>query len=271
MVLATGATQDPSAASILLKTTTTSVSSASFTQQLAAALEQYLGQSKTGANLEIDIAPAQSQNPGASQFLVTVKSASPAPAVPAPAVQSSALSSMPFIQSAPVLAKAAPAERSGSTIPPATPIDAGSNNTSGAATTPAPSGYENVPFGSGFTTVPGLDMELASMNKQSSILAQINPDALSTTAAAAGDPMAGATVPNTNLKWNDLTQNQQLAYQHAELCGLPAGQSMSQFLANYVGPSTWWNASYSNPNMFGAPPASGSVNMYNSPYIDMNG
>jgi hypothetical protein len=268
MVLATGAAQDSSAASILLKTTTSSVSSASFTQQLAAALEQYLGQSKPGSNLEIDIAPSQGQNPGASQFLVTVKTSDPAPAV-----QTAVRSSMPFVQSstqsAPMLAADAVEARPVSTIPPVTPGD-GSNNTSGAATTPAPLGYENVPFGSGFTTVPALDNELASMNEQSSILAQINPDALSTATAQAGDPMAGQTVPNTNLKWNDLTQNQQLAYQHAELCGLPAGQSMSQFLGNYVGPSTWWNASYSNPNMFGAPPASGSVNMYNSPYIDMN-
>jgi hypothetical protein len=53
--------------------TTPSGSMASFTDQLAAALEGYLGQSGNGSHLEIDIQTTQSQNSGVRQFIVTVK------------------------------------------------------------------------------------------------------------------------------------------------------------------------------------------------------
>lgn len=53
---------------------------ASFTDQLAAALEGYLAQSGNNSNLEIDIQAAQSQNSGVRQFIVTVKSPDAAPA-----------------------------------------------------------------------------------------------------------------------------------------------------------------------------------------------
>jgi len=52
--------------------TTSSGSTDSFTQQLAAALEGYLGQSSDNSNLEIDIQSTQSQDSGVRQFLVTV-------------------------------------------------------------------------------------------------------------------------------------------------------------------------------------------------------
>jgi hypothetical protein len=254
MVLATGGAQNSNASAILLRTTTPSISSASFAQQLAAALEQYLGQPGNGSNLEIDIQPSQSQNSGGSQFLVTVKSSTAAPAA--------ALTAPPAGTQAPL----APAPAT------LTATAGGRASAAGSASQipPAPPGFDNVPFGSSFSTVPALDAQLAAFNKENDILAKINPDCLSTVAAQLGDPMAGQGLPGTNLKWNDLTQDQQLAYQHAQLCGLPQGQSMDQFLAAYVGPAEWWNASYANPNMFGAPPAAGSVNMYNSPYIDMN-
>ena len=264
MLLSPAAAHDSSAAAILLRTTTPAISSTSFSQQLAAALEQYMGQPGNSSNLEIDIQPSSSQNSGASQFLVTVKTV-------APAIQSTLQVPVPVIQSAPATLTASAA----ATLPASSPLlqvtPNASNNTSAGATTPPPPGYENVPFGGSATTVPSLDTELAAINHENGILAQIDPDSLSTAASQAGDPMLGQSIPNTNLKWNDLTQNQQLAYQHATLVGLPQGQTMSQYLANYVGPSAWWNASYSNPGMFGAPPAAGSVNMYNSPYIDANG
>jgi len=60
--------------------TTPSGSMASFTDQLAAALEGYLGQSGNGSHLEIDIQTAQSQNSGVRQFIVTVKNPESAPA-----------------------------------------------------------------------------------------------------------------------------------------------------------------------------------------------
>jgi hypothetical protein len=53
--------------------TTPSGSTASFTDQLAAALEGYLAQATNGSKLEIDIQTTQSQNSGVRQFIVTVK------------------------------------------------------------------------------------------------------------------------------------------------------------------------------------------------------
>ena len=82
--------------------TTHSGSTASFTDQLAAALEGYLAQSGNASNLEIDIQATQSQNSGVRQFIVTVKnpvsasgqsaaaaSTSGAPPASAPSVPSS--------------------------------------------------------------------------------------------------------------------------------------------------------------------------------------
>jgi hypothetical protein len=60
--------------------TTPSGSMASFTEQLAAALEGYLAQSSNNSNLEIDIQSTQSQNSGVRQFIVTVKNPDSAPA-----------------------------------------------------------------------------------------------------------------------------------------------------------------------------------------------
>jgi hypothetical protein len=55
-----------------------------FAEQLAATLESYLSRSGTSSHLEIDIDSSPSQNSGARQFTVTVKTAdNPAPAVAA--------------------------------------------------------------------------------------------------------------------------------------------------------------------------------------------
>jgi len=272
MISATQSTQNSNASGILLKTTTPSVSSSSFTQQLAAALEQYLGQSGSSSNLEIDIQPSQSQNSGGSQFLVTVKTATPGSGA-----ASTAAGSTPTTPTTPpsMMAGVGPIFVSTAPTPKAvssTVDNGGSGTTLDPVTTPTdsggvPAGYENVPFGLSSTTMPTLATELAAFNKSNAMMAQINPAALSNASGQAGDPMNGVQVPGTSLNWNDLTQNQQLAYQHAMLSGIPGGQSMSDFLAANVGPSAWWNASYSNPNMFGAPPAAGAVTMYNSPYV----
>ncbi|HEY4363311.1 MAG TPA: hypothetical protein VGN17_20255 [Bryobacteraceae bacterium] len=277
MISPTHAGQNSSAAGIFQNPATPSVSSSSFTQQLAAALEQYLGQSGSSSNLEIDVKPSQSQNPGGSQFLVTVKAATPdSGAQPATANSTASAASIPASMTAgvgPIFVSTAPTPKIvSSTVDNSGGDGSGGGTTLQPVTTPTdsngvPDGYENVPFGLSSTTMPTLATELSAFNKSNSMLAQINPGALSNTAAQAGDPMYGVQVPGTSLNWNDLTQNQQLAYQHAMLSGLPAGQSMSDFLAANVGPSAWWNASYASPNMFGAPPAAGSVTMYNSPYV----
>jgi hypothetical protein len=69
---------------------TSSGSTASFTDQLAATLEGFLNQSANGSHLEIDIQSTQSQDSGVRQFLVTVKDpASTADSVHTPAQASS--------------------------------------------------------------------------------------------------------------------------------------------------------------------------------------
>lgn len=84
MVSATGSAASSNTTNILLNTTTPSVTDTSFTEQLATALEKYLGKLQGGSQLEIDIQPASSQNSGTGQFLVTVKApTAPAPSVPA--------------------------------------------------------------------------------------------------------------------------------------------------------------------------------------------
>ena len=70
--------------------TTPSGSTASFTDQLAAALEGYLAQSGNSSNLEIDIQATQSQNSGVRQFIVTVKNPDSAPAQTTAAASASA-------------------------------------------------------------------------------------------------------------------------------------------------------------------------------------
>lgn len=80
MVSRIGGAPFASGTNAFLNKTTPSLSDASFTQQLAAALEQSLNSSGNGSRLEIDIQPAQGQNSGAGQFLVTVKTlGSPSP------------------------------------------------------------------------------------------------------------------------------------------------------------------------------------------------
>ena len=98
--------------------TTPSGTTASFTDQLVAALEGYLGQSGNGSNLEIDIQTTQSQNSGERQFIVTVKNPDSTPAqagtaasTASPVVPATASGSAP---AAPVQASAAPASSSSS-------------------------------------------------------------------------------------------------------------------------------------------------------------
>jgi hypothetical protein len=93
--------------------TTHSASTASFTDQLAAALEGYLAQSGNGSNLEIDIQATQSQNSGVRQFIVTVKNPVSASGQTAAAAVSLASSS----------AQATPAAVTASSTPASAPLD----------------------------------------------------------------------------------------------------------------------------------------------------
>jgi hypothetical protein len=110
--------------------TTPSGSTASFTDQLAAALEGYLAQSAHDSDLEINIQATQSQNSGVRQFIVTVKnpdSASGQTAAAASAVvpaQSTPAQSTPA-QSTPVQATPAPASAASTqaSAPASAPLD----------------------------------------------------------------------------------------------------------------------------------------------------
>jgi hypothetical protein len=216
MVSATGATPFTGMADSLFSTTTPSVSSDSFTQQLEAALEQYLKQSGSNTQLEINIQPSQSQESGSSQFLVTV-------------TQQPATT-------------------------PSGPVSAPPSTASSAPTTldTPPDQFVTVPFGNGFSNVPTLASELATQDAmmESTMMtpaAILNQDLVS----QAGDPMAGQPVPDTNLNWDELTQDQRVAYMYAANVGLPQGQTMQQYLESNVGPSIMANAPSNDPTLFG--------------------
>jgi hypothetical protein len=66
--------------SFTLNTPTNSASTTSFAQQLAAALENYLGSSGQASNLQVNIQSTGSQTPGARQFIVTVTNPETPPA-----------------------------------------------------------------------------------------------------------------------------------------------------------------------------------------------
>ena len=217
-------------AGILPPGTTSSLSSSSFAQQIESALEGYFGSAGNASALTINIQPVTGQNSGSGQFLVTVTP------------------SAADISSAPVSLEPV-------TPPSPTPTPAGgTGDNGGAAQTPPPdappSGYQNVPFGSGYTTVPTLATELARQNAMMAMMspaAILNQDKIS----AAGDPMAGKSIDGTTLNWDDLTQDQQLAYIYAMNYGLPQGQTMQTYLDSNLGPKVMANAPSTNPTLFG--------------------
>jgi len=215
MVSATSGTQ-ANGANILLSAPASTASVNSFAEQLAATLEQYLNQSRNGSQLEVDIqsAPPSSTEQGSSsgQFLVTVRT--PQSLDP----NSSAASQTP------------------------SPL-------SQAGLTPADE-YVQVPFGNSMITVPTLATELA---RQHAAMAVMTPAAIlqQDQLAAAGDPMAGQTIQGTNHNWDDLTQDQQLAYIYAMNYGVPGNQTMQDYLDANVGPHIRANAPCTHPTMFG--------------------
>lgn len=225
MVSATGATPFTGVADTLFSTTTPSVSSDSFTQQLEVALEQYLKQSGSNTQLEINIQPSQSQESGTSQFLVTVTEQPAAASTPA-------------------------ASTATTTTAASTPAESGSSASTSVA---APQEqFVTVPFGNGFSNVPTLATELANQDAmmESTMMtpaAILNQDLVS----QAGDPMAGQPVPDTNLNWDNLTQDQRVAYMYATNVGLPQGQTMQQYLESNVGPAIMANAPSNDPTFFG--------------------
>jgi|SRR5579862_2117098 len=91
---------DLAASSVSPQTTTASIDS--FAEQLASALEAFLGQAQKGSQIEIDVNPAQGQSSGVRQFTVTIKSPS----------------STPILAPTPPAAPAAPPAPATTTAPP---------------------------------------------------------------------------------------------------------------------------------------------------------
>lgn len=219
MVSATSSTSALDNTITLFSGTTSAASATSFAQQLAATLEQYLGQSNQSA-VQIDIQPESSQNSdsgsSSGQFLVTATT---------PQAASSTASD----------------------TAPSTPAD---TTASGVSQSGAPDGYVTIPFGNSMTTVPTLATELANEAAYGAVMspaAILNQDKVT----QAGDPMSGTTIQGTNMKWDNLTQDQQLAYIYAMDYGLPSGQTMQDYLNANLGPQAMWNAPYSDPTLFG--------------------
>jgi hypothetical protein len=106
--------------SFTLNTPTNSASTASFAQQLAAALESYLASSGTASNLQVNIQATGSQSSGNRQFLVTVTN--PETTTPVPSTQPS--TPQPITPPSPAITPALTAAVIPSTTPPATEQDA---------------------------------------------------------------------------------------------------------------------------------------------------
>ncbi len=136
--------------------------------------------------------------------------------------------------------------------PVAGPAATVANSAQAAAASAPQEDFVTVPFGTSYSTVPTLATELANQDAmmQSPMMTQaaiLNQDLVS----QAGDPMAGQPVLGTNLKWDNLTQDQRVAYMYATNVGLPQGQSMQQYLEANVGPKIMANAPCNNPTLFG--------------------
>jgi hypothetical protein len=214
--LAPGA--DTSRSNTILTAPISTVSTTSFAQQLASALEQFIGNSQNGSQFELDIQPSSNHSTAGSQFVVTVKAISPATQTAPPTSMQSAGSG---------------------TADPVQPISSGT----------AASDTVQVPFGIGTTTVPSLSKVMAQQEAEMAVMtpaAILNQDRVS----AAGDPMAGVTIPGTNFNWDKMTQEQQLAYIYASNYGLPASQNMQDYLNSNFGPHIMANAPCNNPMLF---------------------
>jgi hypothetical protein len=238
MIYPTADVQSANAANTIFSGVTSSASTTSFAQQLATTLEQYLSQAGNGSQLEIDIQPAPSQDSAtgrqdsaAGQFVVTVTTPQSSSSTGISATSTSSTSTSSTSTS--------------STGADATPTqDISSENQE--------SGMVTIPFGPGTITVPTLATELANFNTEAANMNLSSAQILAEDALTEqGDPLAGMTIPGTNLSWENLTQNQQVAYMYAMDYGMPAGESMQDYLNANVGPQTMANAPNADPTMFG--------------------
>jgi hypothetical protein len=239
MIYPTANVQSANGANTIFSGVTSSAPTTSFAQQLATALEQYLGQAGNGTQLEIDIQPAASQDSATGrqdsatgQYVVTVTTP-----------QSSSSTGISATSTSSTSTSSTTTSSTGADATPATQDTSSENQESGMVT---------IPFGTGTTTVPTLATELANFNTEAANMNLSSSQILAEDALTEqGDPFAGMTIPGTNLSWENLTQNQQVAYMYAMDYGMPAGESMQDYLAANVGPQTMANAPNADPTMFG--------------------
>jgi hypothetical protein len=100
MLNAIGGAQSTQAANLIFKPATSAagVSADAFAEQLATAIEGYLGKAGNGTQFEIDVQPGQGQNSGTGQFTVTVKElngSTAAPTATAPATTTAPAPAVP--------------------------------------------------------------------------------------------------------------------------------------------------------------------------------
>jgi hypothetical protein len=225
--------QSANAADTLFSGVTSPASTTSFAQQLATSLEQYLSQAGNGSQRELDIQPAGRQDSATGQqesatgqYVVTVTTAQSSSSTGTSSTSTSSTSTC-------------------ATGADATPTQNTSSESQGGGTV-------TTPFGPGNGTVPTLATELANFNTEAANMNLSSAQILAEDALTeSGDPLAGMTIPGTNLSWENLTQDQQVAYMYAMDYGMPANQSMQDYLAANVGPQTMANAPNADPTMFG--------------------
>jgi hypothetical protein len=195
----------------------------SFAQQLESALESYFGQSGHGSQFDINIQPAQGQESGSGQYLVTITTPSAA------ATSTTAASAGPVTATTPSAG--------------ATTGSAGAGTA--ADTTSPPTG---VMAG---TSVPSLSSVMEDFAKGWSVMTpqQVAFQLANASGTGGGDPTA--TVPGTTLTYGQLNQSQQAAYQYALNYGT-GGLSMTDFLTQNAGPQTAWNISYDQAQLIPA-------------------
>ena len=211
----------PVADSAFLSTPTTPAaldSVDSFAQQLASALQSYLGSSGTGSQLDISIQKSPGQNSDGRQYIVTVN--------PPPTAASTAASGAD-----------APATT------PTTPVSTSSTAVSSASSL----GSDGNPV----ATAPSLAALFQSFENDWSVLTPQQVAFQLANAAGSGGGLPTEAVPGTSLTYGQLTQCQQIALQYAQDSGTGGG-SMQDFLTENTGPPTAWNISYNQAQSIAA-------------------
>jgi hypothetical protein len=195
----------------------------SFAQQLESALESYFSQSGNGSQLDINIQPAQGQNSGSGQYLVTITT---------PPSEATATTT------ASTAAVATPA------VPAASTALAADASAVADTTTPAA-------LSMGGTTVPSMSSVLQDFSNGWSVLTPQQVAFQLANASGMGGGDSDVVVPGTSLTFGQLNQSQQDAYEYALNYGT-GGLSMGDFLSQNAGPAAAWNISYDQAQLIPA-------------------